>query len=71
MRRQDCTLHVKSGLETEMKSALDVDGCQYGQYEDNENNYQPFLEIPFLASSLKADQSAYNKEMSAARISVE
>lgn len=42
------TLYVKSGLDTELDSVLDVYGYQYFLYGDSGYNYRPLLEMPFL-----------------------
>lgn len=70
-RRLDWTLHVRSALDTDLGTVLDVGDMQICMYGDSGYNWMMFLEIPFHTSFLSPDQIAFNKAMPSARITVE
>lgn len=70
-RRHDWTLYARSELDEQLEDVMVVDDVQYCIYGDSGYNERAFLEIPFQGSSLTENQAAFNKAMSAARITVE
>lgn len=70
-RRHDWTLYARSELDGNLEVVLVVGGRQFCIYGDSGYNRRDYLEIPFQGSNLSPDQAAFNKAMSAARITVE
>ena len=70
-RRHDWTLHTRSGLDTHLPEVLDIGGKRYCIFGDSGYNRRWFMEIPFQGSNLSAQQVAFNKAVSSARITVE
>jgi DDE superfamily endonuclease len=70
-RRHDWTLFLQSGLDNQLAEKLCIGGTQYCLYGDSGYSQREYLEIPYQGSALSAHQRAFNKQMSAARITVE
>ena len=70
-QRHNWTLYTRSGMNTHLPEVLDVGGKGYCIFGDSRYNRRRFMEIPFQGSSLPAQQVAFNKAMSSARITVE
>lgn len=70
-RRHDWTLYVRSNLEDTLPVLLDVNDKRYCIFGDSGYSRRWFLEVPFQGSNLTAEQKAFNKAMSAVRITVE
>lgn len=70
-RRHDWFLYTASGIESLLDELLFIDGTQYCIYGDSGYNSRSFLEVPFQGTTLTSGQSAFNRAMSAARVTVE
>jgi nuclease HARBI1 len=70
-RRHDWTLFLQSGLDNQLAEKLRIGGTQYCLYKDSGYSQREYLEIPYQGSALSAHQRAFNKQMPAARITVE
>ena len=70
-RRHDWTLYTRSLLEEKLPPLLDVEGERYCLYGDSGYSRRWFLEVPYQGSNLTSAQRAFNRAMSAVRITVE
>lgn len=70
-RRHDWTMYTRSGLDEHLPDLLGINGVQYCLFGDSGYNRRWFMEVPFQGSNISPNQIAFNKAMSAARITVE
>ena len=70
-RRHDWTLYVRSRIDEMLPRVLSVQGKQYCIYGDSGYDQRWFIDVPFQGSNVSPAQSAFNREMSSVRISVE
>lgn len=70
-RRHDWTLYVQSGPDEALPTILGVEGTSYCIH--GYSGYSPrwFMEVPFQGGNISPPQAAFNKAMSAVRITVE
>ena len=70
-RRPDWTMYTRSSLDDHLSEVLDVDGERYCIYGNSGYNRRWFVEVPYQGSNLTPPHVAFDKEMSAVRITVE
>lgn len=70
-RRHDMFLYASSGMDAQLLDVMTVNGKQFIVYGDSGYSWRVYLEVPFAGANLSAVQKAFNKAMSAVRISVE
>lgn len=70
-RRHDTTLLRQSGLEDRLEQCLLLDGRQFYVYGDAAYMTRPWLQTAFERLGATPSQEAYNKSMSAVRVTVE
>eukprot|EP00171_Calliarthron_tuberculosum_P009482 IDg9482t1 len=70
-RRHDWTLYVRSGLDEQLPSLLNIEGKRYCLYGDSGYSKRWYMEVPYQGSNLNAEQRALYKAMSSSRITVE
>ena len=70
-RRHDWTMYTRSGLDDHLSEILEVDSERYCIYGDSGYNRRWFMEVSYQGSHLTPPQVAFNRAMSAVRITVE
>ena len=70
-RCHDWTLYVRSGLDEQLPTLLNVEGKKYCLYGDSGYSRRWFMEVPYQGRNLSAEQRAFNKSMSSSCITVE
>ncbi len=70
-RRHDVHMLAVSGLESQLQSKLHVNGRQFCLYADSAYPLREYLLVGFGGSSMSAEETAMNRDLSRAHVAVE